>query len=141
MVHVAIITKKTGFVDKILAGQKTIETRWYKKRILPWGKIKKGEKIYFKETNGLVRAQAAVKKVIEVSDLTPVMISSLLDTHSDKIGITDKRSFYKNVRDRRYAILIFLSNPKPVKPFSLFIKGRSPRSGWQIGKTLSEFRH
>ena len=63
MDHVAIMNKKMGLIDKVLDGRKTIESRWYKNRTAPWGKIKKGDTIYFKDSGGPIRARAEVKKV------------------------------------------------------------------------------
>jgi len=43
MDHVAIMKRSWGLIPKILSGEKTIESRWYKKRIPPWNRISKGK--------------------------------------------------------------------------------------------------
>ena len=40
MEHVAIMKKSWGFIEKILGGQKTIESRWYSLKSKPWDNIK-----------------------------------------------------------------------------------------------------
>ena len=45
MIHIAIMKKEWGLLEKILSGEKIIESRWYLNRSSPWGKIKKGEEI------------------------------------------------------------------------------------------------
>jgi len=39
MDHVAILSKKYELLDKIISGEKTIESRWYVNRIAPWNKM------------------------------------------------------------------------------------------------------
>lgn len=69
MIHIAIMNSRLGLIDKIVSGEKTIESRWYKYRMDPWNKIKVGEKIYFKDTGALVTAMAEVDKVEQYADL------------------------------------------------------------------------
>ena len=47
--HVAIMKKSWGLVEKILAGEKTVESRWYKSKCVPWDRIKPKDIIYFKD--------------------------------------------------------------------------------------------
>jgi len=51
MNHIAIMRKSWGLAEKILTGEKTIESRWYETRRAPWGKIKKGDIVYLKLFN------------------------------------------------------------------------------------------
>ncbi|MBI1972386.1 ASCH domain-containing protein, partial [Candidatus Woesearchaeota archaeon] len=44
MDHLAILKKK--WLEKILSGEKTIESRWYKQKITPYQKIAKGDTAY-----------------------------------------------------------------------------------------------
>ncbi len=81
MNHVAIINKKPGLIDKILSGEKNIETRWYKNRFAPWDKVKIGDTIYFKDSGGLVRAKANVTKVLQFADLDINKIGELVNRY------------------------------------------------------------
>ena len=50
MDHVAIMKKSWGLTQKILTKQKKIESRWYKSKYSPWGKIEKNDFVYFKDS-------------------------------------------------------------------------------------------
>ena len=50
MEHLAIMRKSWGLTKKILSGEKKIESRWYKSKYPPWGKIRSGEIVYFKDS-------------------------------------------------------------------------------------------
>ena len=62
MDHVAIMKKSWKLTEKILSGEKKIESRWYKSKYPPWGKIKKGDIIYFKDSGEPVSIKAKVEK-------------------------------------------------------------------------------
>ena len=55
---------------KILSGEKTIESRWYKKKIAPYNKIKESDKVYFKESGQkFVTTSGITKKVLFIDNL------------------------------------------------------------------------
>ena len=62
MEHLAIMRKSWGLTQKILTGQKKIESRWYKNKYRPWNQIQKGDVIYFKDSGEPVTIKATVKK-------------------------------------------------------------------------------
>lgn len=132
MEHVAIMRRKWKFVEKILSGEKTIESRWYMKRSVPWEKITAGDTVYFKETGGLVTAKASVQKVVVYEELSPKKVSEILVRYSLKIGIPakDQPAFLKMFRDKKYCLLMFLTGPKPVKPFAIDKKGFGAMNAW-----------
>jgi len=74
MEHLVIMRKSWGLTEKIITGEKKIESRWYKVKYKPWDNIKKGENIFFKNSGEQVIIKAQVKKVIQFSDLTPIRI-------------------------------------------------------------------
>lgn len=64
MDHVAIMKKSWGLTQKILSGQKKIESRWYKSKHSPWGKIEKGDIVYFKDSGEPISIKTGVEKVM-----------------------------------------------------------------------------
>jgi ASC-1-like (ASCH) protein len=131
MDHVAIMNKKQGLIDRILSGKKTIETRWYKNKSIPWDKICVGDRIFFKDSGASVRAMAEVKKVRQYENLNIKMSQKIVDEYGDE-GLIDIQN--KNAEDwasgKRYAILIWLKNVKAVKAFSINKKGFGSASAW-----------
>ncbi len=132
MEHLAIMKKSWGLTQKILSGQKKIESRWYSLRCSPWDKIKKGETVYFKDSGEPVKLKAEVSKVMQFSDLTPNKIKEILDKYGDDDGLKKSSipKFFKRFKDKRYCMLIFLKNPKEIKPFEIDKTGFGIMSAW-----------
>ncbi len=125
-------------IPKILAGEKTIESRWSKTKRAPWNKVRIGETIYFKNSGEPVTAMARVAKVFQFADLTPQKVKEVLEKFGPEIGVDN--SFYKTVRDKKYCLLIFLERPRRVPPFSVSKAGFGQMAAWLTGPTLSPFR-
>ena len=106
MIHLAILRKNQKLLDKILSGEKTIESRWYLTRRAPWNKIKAGETVYFKNSGEPITAKATVEKVIQL-ELDRNKVKSILEEHGKKIGISNSTDFsYNKNKDKKYCILI-----------------------------------
>ncbi len=125
MDHIAIMKKEWGFIEKVLSGQKTIESRWYATKHRPWDIIKNGETIYFKNSGESVSLEAEVKKVMQFSGLDSGRVRDILAKYGKNIGVEerDAAEFFKKFRVKKYCILIFLKNPKRIKPFHINKKG------------------
>jgi len=132
MEHLAIMRKSWGLTDKILTGQKKIESRWYSVKCKPWDRIKKGEIIYFKDSGGPVRIKAEVGRVMQFADLTPKKVKEILDKYGRDDGLEKKRipEFFERFRDKKYCILIFLKNPQEIKSFEIDKTGFGVMSAW-----------
>ena len=59
--HLAILTP--GWIDLILDGKKTIESRFTKVKCAPYGKVNTGDVVYLKESGGPVKGQFAAAEV------------------------------------------------------------------------------
>jgi|SRR3989344_7871165 len=141
MDHVAIMKKEWKFIDKILDGSKTIESRWYEAKRAPWGRIHKEDTIYFKNSGEVVSAKARVKKILQFSCLTPD-VKHILGVYGMDIGIDKKEAaeFFKKFRDKKYCILIFLKNPRKVKPFQISKKGFGAMASWISLKNINHIK-
>jgi len=134
MDHVAIMKKSWKLIEKILSGEKKIESRWYKSKYSPWGKINKGDIIYFKDSGEPVSATAEVEKVITFSNLTPQKIKQILNRYATDDGIDKNQlpKFFKRFKDKKYCLLIFLKEPKKINPFYINKKGFGMMSAWLV---------
>jgi len=132
MDHVAIMKKSWGLTQKILSGQKKIESRWYKSKYSPWGKIGKGDFVYFKDSGELISIKAEVEKVISFSDLTPEKVRHILDEYGNDDGIEKNKikDFFELFKNKKYCLLIFLKNPKKIEPFEINKAGFGMMSAW-----------
>src|SRR5262245_24808804 len=130
MDHVAIMHKSWGLLEKLVTGQKTIESRWYSAKYPPWGRISPGDTIYFKNTGKPITVQAAVEKVRYFTDLTPEKVQTILDEFGKCIGIdeTDTPTFFERFKHKRYCILIYLKHARRIPPFEIHKRGFGARS-------------
>jgi ASC-1-like (ASCH) protein len=142
MDHVAIMRKEWGLVPKILTGEKTIESRWYKTQHAPWGGVKRGDTVYFKNAGEPVTMRAEVKRVAQYADLTPARVKKLLRRYGklDGIGKAKLSSFFRRFKNREYCILVFLKNPRKVKPFEISKKGFGVMCAWITVSSIAKIR-
>ncbi len=140
MDHVAIMKKSWGLTEKILSGEKKMESRWYQMKRAPWGKIRAGETIYFKNSGEPVSIKATVSKVLQFEGLTPKKVKTLITKYGRTDGIEKNKEhkFFKRFKYKKYCILIFLNNPKRIKPFDIDKRGFGMMAAWisvpKIGK-------
>lgn len=134
MHHVAIMKKSWGLIPKILSGEKTIESRWYKNKVTPWGKITKGDMVWFKNTGEEITARATVSHVLQFEDLTPRLVTTIYSKYGIAIGVPkDKHAKWakdKIVNKKRYCILMFLTKPRKVSPFDIDKTGFGNAAAW-----------
>ncbi len=132
MDHVAILKRSFGFKDKILSGEKTVESRWYFQRRAPWNGIHAGDMVYFKNSGEAVTLCADVKKVMQFSDLSPVQVKKIVQRYGVGIGLdrSEQAQFIKDRAKKKYCILIFLKNPQRIKPFMIDKSGFGSMAAW-----------
>jgi len=142
MDHVAIMKKSWGLTDKILSGQKTIESRWYMMKCRPWDSVKVGDIVYFKNSGELVTVRAEVKKVLQFENLTPAKVKNILKKYGKADGIEKNElgQFYNIFKNKKYCILIFLKKPISVKPFDLDKSGFGSMSAWLSVPNISKIK-
>ena len=142
MEHLAIMKKSWGLTDKILSGQKKIESRWYLTKRKPWDSIKRGETVYFKDSGGPVRIRAEAGRVMQFADLTPQKVKEILDEYGRDDGIGEEKipEFFERFKDKKYCILIFLKNPQEIKPFEIDKTGFGMMSAWITIDNISKIK-
>lgn len=132
MQHVAIMRKSWGMTSKILSGEKTIESRWYKFKHCPWDKIKKGDTVYFKDSGEQVALKAEVSRVLQFNNLTSEKIKNILKKYHKADGIIneDVQKYFEMFKNKKYCLLIFLESVKKVQPFQINKKGFGAMAAW-----------
>jgi len=142
MEHLAILKKEWKLLEKVLSREKKIESRWYKAKYAPWGRIKRDDKVYFKESGGLVTAKAEVKGVLQFSNLNPKKARDILDKYGISIGIRKEKipEFVQLFKAKKYCILIFLKNPQKINPFKIDRTGFGSGAAWISVSDIEEIK-
>jgi len=136
MEHLAIL--RQPFLDSILSGEKTIESRWYKFKKAPFGMIKKGEIVYFKEAGKNVSAKAEVEKALFFDGLDAEKIRQIIEKYGGRIGIDF--SYEEKVKDKKFCTLIFVKNVCKIAPFEIDKKGYGNMAAWITLKNINDIR-
>jgi hypothetical protein len=141
MQHVAILNKKLKVLPKILSGEKTIESRWYVNRIAPWGRIKKGEIVYFKNAGEKVTAKARVAKVLQIDALNTTKTRKIYKEYGKKIAFSsNENAFIEWAKKKNYCILVFLENVSAVKPFDIDKTGFGNACAWMVIENITKIK-
>ncbi len=131
-IHIAIMRKSWGLTKKILLGEKTVESRWYRHRCRPWGQIEKGDTIYFKDSGSPVAVKAQVARVEQYANLDENKRKEILAHYSHQdLGTTEIiPEILEYTKGKRYCIIVHLKNPQKVSPFEIDKKGFGAMASW-----------
>lgn len=143
MHHVAILKKSRGLLPKIISGEKTIESRWYKVRTAPWDKISAGDIVYFKNSGEPVKVQSEVSKVLQFEKPNKKKLAEIIKKYGGNPGICLDLPFKSMMiwaQDRPYVILIFLKNIQSIKPFNIDKTGYGSACAWLTTKNISRLK-
>jgi hypothetical protein len=140
--HVAIMRKSWGLIPKILDGRKKIESRWSINRVAPWGKVKIGDSVYFKNSGEAVSAKAVVSNILQFEDLNLKKIKDIFYRYGGEDGIASSNieSTIEWAKDKRYCTLIFLKDPERVRAFSINKKGFGNACAWMVVGEINKVR-
>jgi len=134
MDHLAILNKH--FLDKIISGEKTVESRWSKYKIVPFGKVSRGDTIYFKYSGGTVVGRS---KVIELTSFIrkrdEVTVDKFVINNRQALGLENKivaRKFLETNKERNYVTFIGLDKFEHIKDFKINKEGHGVRSSWIV---------
>lgn len=111
MIHVAIL--KPGYINAILDGRKTIESRLTKTMQPPHGKVEPGERLFLKASGGPFMATAIADKVHSFDDLEPKDLKRLRRRYNNQICGDD--AYWELKHDSRFATLIELKDVEPIE--------------------------
>ncbi len=130
MDHVAIL--KSGPLDKILSGEKTIESRWLVHKSAPFGKVNGGDVLYLKRTGGKVEARVTVHGVKQFENLTLEVARTIIKRYgpSIKLNNTNFRQWWNP--KKKYCCLIFLKNVERLAPFDIDKTGFGNMAAWLV---------
>lgn len=104
----------------MLEGKKTIESRFSKKKCLPWNGIDPKSIVFVKKSGGDVVAYFKIKE-IHFFDLEEYKIENIKKKYSRELCVDD--NFWELKKNSKYATLIFIKEIVKIKPFKVTKKG------------------
>ena len=122
-IHIAIFIQP--YLQYILEGQKTIESRFSINRCAPYKMVDKGDIILLKKSGGPIFGVCRVDKVWFYK-LTSNLLRLIKTEFGDAMCINDSK-FWESKKKSKYATLIQINNVQIVDP--VYIQKRD-RRGW-----------
>lgn len=127
MKHLAIFKGKGA--EKILAGQKTIESRFSSRRIAPFGVVGSGDLVYIKPSGGQIIGQFKVKKVIFYDNLDLSDLSYLKKKYGSQLAVDE--GYWVGKDKCKFGTLIFIGNSAAFITSPIRLKKKDLR-GWMV---------
>ena len=123
--HLAILSEP--YLEWILSGRKTIESRFSVNRVAPYGLVRPGDRLLLKRVSGPVLGLCAVSKVA-FFELDEATRSRLRERYSKALCAEDP-AFWRARERASYATLMYLEDVHRLAPIPC---GKRDRRGWVV---------
>ena len=110
--HLVILKKP--YIDAILAGRKTVESRFYQTNQKWLSQTAADDKLFLKVTSGPVIAMATVAEVRTYDNLNPAQIEQIKAKHNKQI-LGDEQ-YWRLKSNARFGLLCRLKDVRPINP-------------------------
>lgn len=125
--HLAIFKGNAG--EKILLGQKTIESRFSKVKNAPFGVISSGDLVYIKPSGKDIIGQFRVKKVFFFDNFDLRDLRDFRERYGKQLAVDE--GYWEKKKNSRYGILIFIGDCTRFITSPVKIK-KSDLRGWVV---------
>ena len=119
MDHVVYLDAKAQELSKLLSGDKQMLIRGATGRKMPYGRVNAPDVLYFINNNGegLIRAKAVVRSVLNSERLTKEESAALVAEHQTQLQLTARQ--IKRWAGKRYLVLITVGDVSELDPFPI----------------------
>ncbi|OFX86045.1 MAG: hypothetical protein A2W99_16425 [Bacteroidetes bacterium GWF2_33_16] len=130
MDHIVYLDYKAKELDNLNKGLKSMIIRGAMGRKLPYGRVSKGDVLYFIENkgDGLVKARATVADIINTEQLTKEESINLVEKNQKKLCLDT--GLFKRFAGKRYLVFITVSNFSELRPFKIDRSEYSNMDDW-----------
>ena len=114
MANYHLVILKKSYLEAILGGRKTIESRFIKTQHSPFGQVRAGDTLFLKQSSGPVCAIARASAVKNFENLTPEQIIGLKERYNSQIKGSDE--YWQSKIGCKFAFLVWLEDVKSIEP-------------------------
>lgn len=141
MDHVVYLDASARELDLLLDRKKSMIIRGAAGRKMPYGRVNKGDVLYFINNNaeGLVLAKARVESVFNSEKLAAVEAARLVDANQDKLQLTKKQ--YEQWTGKRYLVLVEIGGVEKVEPFRIDKSNYGNMDDWLLVEQIERVRY
>lgn len=129
--HLAVLVEP--YLGAILAGQKTIESRFAQQRRAPYGQAAGGDIVLLKRSGGPILGLAMISQAQDYA-LTSGVLQELQAAYATPLYAQDP-AFWAARAGTRYATLLWLDHVLPITPLRI---ARRDRRGWVVLRRRAE---
>ncbi len=117
MDHIVYLDAKSNEFEKLLDGSKTMIVRGATGRKLPYGRVNRGDVLYFINNNGegVVKAKAFVSSVFNSEKMNMEESTKLVKENQNRLLLSEKQ--FQKWAGKRYLVLIEIIDFKEVDHF------------------------
>lgn len=115
------------YYSLIISGDKTIESRFSINKCSPYGKVKKNDVVFIKETGKSICAYSIVSEVKYYSKENNNLNLQLLEENYSKDICVCDNNFWKDRSNKNYATLLWVANPTTISSFCI---NKKDKRGW-----------
>ncbi|MHC4483289.1 MAG: ASCH domain-containing protein [Planctomycetota bacterium] len=130
MANYHLVILKKPYLEAILDGRKTIESRFTMTRRAHFGRVLPGDKLFLKESSGPVCATATVASVKNFENLTPKQIIEIKRQYNHLI--VGSKEIWLSKANCRFGMLVWLKNVERIEPV------RISKRDWRAWVVLTE---
>lgn len=123
--HLAVMTGH--YLDRLLDGTKTIESRFTRHRVAPFGQVHEGDIIFFKPSAGPITA-VGLAGTVQHLDLGIIPLQQIADKFGQAIAPADA-SFWNDRATARFATLVTMLDVVRTPPLPV---SKRDRRGWVV---------
>jgi len=130
MANYHLVILKKPYLDAILDGRKPVESRFWKTRRYPFGRVLPGDKLFLKISSGPVCAMATAAAVKNFENLTPEQIIEIKQQYNHLVGGADEH--WQNRANCKFGFLVWLKDVRAIEPV------RIHKKDWRAWVVLTE---
>jgi hypothetical protein len=119
MDHIVYLDAKAREMEKMLNGEKNMIIRGAAGRKMPYGRVHKGDWLYFINNNaeGIIKATGQVINVINSNKLTKDDSHRMVEKFQEKLALTQIQ--FKRWAGKRYLVLVEVALVQSISPFTI----------------------
>jgi ASC-1-like (ASCH) protein len=129
--HLAIL--KRPYIDAILAGRKTIESRLYRTKHKWLAQVGTGDKLFLKASSGPVMAIATVVALKHFENLTARRVAEMQKQYNQHI--CGDEQYWQDKMNSRFGVLLWLKDAQQIPPT------RITKADWRAWVVLTPKEH
>jgi len=114
MTNYHLVILKKPYLDDILQGKKSIESRFTRTKRYFLGRVRPGDRLFLKLSSGPVCALATVGEVKSFENLTPAKICQIERSYNCYIG--GNSGYWQSKMNCRFGLLVWLKGAKRIEP-------------------------